>query len=80
MAADIDVLSTKLITGKLIVLADVNGVSKVYEIAASGAKTELYSTENSVSEIEVSTNGSIVLIEDGKVVLVQGGVTAELTK
>ncbi|MNW55611.1 hypothetical protein D3C74_332880 [compost metagenome] len=64
----------------MIVLADVNGVSKVYEIAASGAKTELYSTEKSVSELEVSPNGSIVLIEDGKVVLVQGGATAELTK
>ncbi|MNO12672.1 translocation protein TolB [compost metagenome] len=80
LAADIDVLSAKLISGKVIVLADVNGVSKVYEIAASGAKTELYSTEKSVSELEVSPNGSIVLIEDGKVVLVQGGATAELTK
>ncbi|MNM95551.1 translocation protein TolB [compost metagenome] len=80
LAADIDVLSAKLISGKLIVLADVNGVSKIYEVAASGTKTELYSTEKSVSEIEVSPNGSIVLIEDGKVVLVQGGATAELTK
>ncbi|MNI85340.1 hypothetical protein D3C73_1423240 [compost metagenome] len=61
-------------------MADVNGVSKIYEVAASGTKTELYSTEKSVSEIEVSPNGSIVLIEDGKVVLVQGGATAELTK
>ncbi|MBA9088047.1 TolB protein [Fontibacillus solani] len=80
LAADIDVISAKQVSGKLIVLAEVNGNSKIYEVTSAGAKTELYSTEQSVSEFAVSSNGSIVLIEEGKVVLVQGGVNTELTK
>ncbi|MNZ93478.1 hypothetical protein D3C78_1125440 [compost metagenome] len=73
-------ISAKQVSGKLIVLAEANGSSKIYEVTASGAKTELYSTEKSVSEFAVSPTGSIVLIEEGKVVLVQGGVNTELTK
>ncbi|MNO94982.1 translocation protein TolB [compost metagenome] len=80
LAADIDVISAKQVSGKLIVLAEASGSSKIYEVSSSGAKTELYSTEKGVSEFAVSPTGSIVLIEDGRVVLVQSGVNTELTK
>ncbi|MNP84396.1 hypothetical protein D3C76_1836890 [compost metagenome] len=52
----------------------------MFEVAATGAKTELYGTKASVSEWALAKNGSIALIVDGKVILVQGGKSTELTK
>lgn len=81
LIADVDVISSDLISGKLIVLASAaDGSSKVFQVDSTGAKTELYSTPKDVTELSVSPTGVVVLIEDGKVVLVQGSKTTELTK
>ncbi|GIP49500.1 hypothetical protein J53TS2_30910 [Paenibacillus sp. J53TS2] len=80
LVADADVLSSRVVNGKLVILAeDANG-SHLFEVAPTGAKTELYGTKASVSEWSVAKNGTIVLIEDGKVILVQSGKSTELTK
>ncbi|WP_178022558.1 stalk domain-containing protein [uncultured Paenibacillus sp.] len=80
LVADADVISSHVMNGKLVILAeDANG-SHLYEVAATGAKTELYATKASVSEWALAKNGTIALIVDGKVILVQGGKSTELTK
>ncbi|GIP55007.1 stalk domain-containing protein [Paenibacillus vini] len=80
LAADLDVVSAVVSGGKLFVLAASDNGSKVYEVASSGAKTELYSTDKDVTELTVSKTGAIALISEGKVVLVQDGKGMELTK
>ncbi|MFD1178709.1 stalk domain-containing protein [Paenibacillus puldeungensis] len=81
LVSDIDVVSSEVISGKQIILADTaDGSYKLIEINATGAKTELFSTKLTVSEWAVSPSGAIALIADGKVVLVQGGKSLELTK
>ncbi|WP_410771875.1 stalk domain-containing protein [Fontibacillus sp. BL9] len=80
LAGDLDVISAVVSGGKLIVLAASENGSKVYEVASSGAKTELYSTDKDVTELTVSKTGTVGLIAEGKVVLVQGGKGTELTK
>lgn len=80
VATDIDIISSKSVSGKLYVLAEANNLSSIYEITGSGVKTELYSTEKTVSDFTISSDGSIALIEEGLVVLVQGGVSTQLTK
>lgn len=81
LVADVDIISSEWVAGKWIVLASAaDGSNKVFQLDAAGAKTELYSTTNDISEVSVSPTGVLVLIEDGKVVLVQGSKTTELTK
>ncbi|GGH33720.1 hypothetical protein GCM10008013_39030 [Paenibacillus segetis] len=81
LLADVDVISSELMNGKLIVLASVaDGSNKVFQVDSTGAKTELYSTTENVTELSVSPTGVVALIADGKVVLVQGSKTTELTK
>ncbi|GJM79211.1 hypothetical protein HMSSN139_17070 [Paenibacillus sp. HMSSN-139] len=80
LVADVDVISSHIINGKLVILAEDASGSHLFEVAATGAKTELYGTKASVSEWALAKNGSIALIVDGKVILVQGGKSTELTK
>jgi len=81
LVADVDVISSQSISGKLIILAETaDGSSKWFEVAASGAKTELFSTDESVSDWTIASNGTLAFIADGKVVLVQDGKASELTK
>ncbi|GAA0399589.1 stalk domain-containing protein [Paenibacillus motobuensis] len=81
LVADVNVISSESLSGKLIVLAETaDGTSKWFEVSASGAKTELFSTNESVSDWTIASNGTIAFIADGKVVLVQGGKVLELTK
>lgn len=81
LIADVDIISSEWVAGKWIVLASAaDGSNKVFQLDAAGAKTELYSTTNDISEVSVSPTGVLVLIEDSKVLLVQGSKTTELTK
>ncbi|MNJ49317.1 hypothetical protein D3C77_445400 [compost metagenome] len=81
LAADIDVVYSKLLHGKLIVVGiSGDGAYKVLEIASSGVKKELYSSQVEVTEAAISSSDTIALIRDGKVVLVQDGNVTELTK
>lgn len=81
LVADVNVISSQSISGKLIVLAETaDGISKWFEVSASGAKTELFSTNESVSDWIMASNGTIAFIAEGKVVVVQDGKVSELTK
>lgn len=81
LAADIDVIHSRLMHGKLIVVgASGDGLYKVYEISSTGIKKELYSSQAEITEAAVSSSGTIALIADGKVVLVQDGKVTALTQ
>lgn len=81
LVADVNVISSQSISGKLIVLAETaDGISKWFEVSASGVKTELFSTNESVSDWIMASNGTIAFIAEGKVVVVQDGKVSELTK
>lgn len=57
-----------------------DGSTKVLKID-SGSQAQLYSTSGTVSELAVSADGSrIALIEDGRIVVITGGKTIQLTK
>ncbi|MCA1295808.1 hypothetical protein LBW89_22640 [Paenibacillus sp. alder61] len=80
LVADVDVVSSEVIGGKLMILAeDANG-SHLFEVTPAGAKTELFGTKAAVSEWAVAADGTIAVIADGKVILVKDGKTTELTK
>ncbi|TYA11008.1 hypothetical protein FRY98_24920 [Paenibacillus faecis] len=80
LVADVDVVSSEVIGGKLMILAeDANGCH-LFEVAPAGAKTELFGTKAAVSEWAVAADGTIAVIADGKVILVKDGKTTELTK
>ncbi|WP_068615690.1 stalk domain-containing protein [Paenibacillus tuaregi] len=81
LVADIDV-NFDLVTkeGKLLVAGiKADGSSQLFEVA-NGAKTELYSSPEGITEVAVSKDGKIAVISGGKVVMVQGGKGTELTK
>ncbi|MNJ58941.1 hypothetical protein D3C77_546000 [compost metagenome] len=81
LAADIDVIHSRLLHGKLIVVGTSgDGLYKVYEISSTGIKKELYSSQAEITEAAVSSSGTIALIADGKVVLVHDGKVTALTK
>ncbi|GIO87173.1 hypothetical protein J25TS5_41050 [Paenibacillus faecis] len=80
LVADVDVISSEVIGGKLMILAeDANG-SHLFEVTPAGAKTELFGTKAAVSEWAAAADGTIAVIADGKVILVKDGKTTELTK
>ncbi|MCM3001926.1 stalk domain-containing protein [Paenibacillus cellulositrophicus] len=57
-----------------------DGSTKVLKID-SGSQAQLYSTSGTVSELAVSADGSrIALIEDGRILVITGGKTIQLTK
>ncbi|MBP2000432.1 Tol biopolymer transport system component [Paenibacillus shirakamiensis] len=82
LVKDIDVtLDVVTREGKLIVAGiKADGKTGVFEVSATGTKTELYNTADDVSEVAVSKDGKLVLISGGKVVIVQGNKGIELTK
>ncbi|MGG6313862.1 stalk domain-containing protein [Paenibacillus macerans] len=80
LVADANVVSSEGVSGKLIVLIDGATGSKWIEVAPSGARTELFSTNAAVSDWTMAADGTLALLADGKVVLVQGGKATELTK
>ncbi len=58
-----------------------DGSTTIYSINANGDKTQLFHTSEDVSEVSATHDGSkLAIVSDGKVLLIQGGKTVQLTK
>ncbi|MNE88597.1 hypothetical protein D3C80_1859210 [compost metagenome] len=73
--------STSVATGLVVSGTAADGSTTIYSIDASGSKTVLFHTNEDVSEVAVSHDGSkLAIVSDGKVLLIQNGQALQLTK
>ncbi|USB34219.1 stalk domain-containing protein [Paenibacillus sp. YPG26] len=81
LVSDIDVTMDVVTRGGKLLVAGLkaDGSTQLFEVTG-GAKKEIYSTPDGITEVAVSKDGKIALISDGKIVLVEGGKGILLTK
>lgn len=79
---DVEVFWSAAVASGLVVSGTAaDGSTTIYSIDASGSTTVLFHTDEEVSEVAVSQDGSkLAFVSDGKVFLIQNGTALQLTK
>lgn len=79
---DVDVtISATSANGNLVAAGEAaDGSNKVYSIV-DGVKTEIYSTKADITDLAISADGKrVVVVADGKIVVIENGKASQLTK
>lgn len=79
---DVEVFWSAAVASGLVVSGTAaDGSTTIYSIDASGSTTVLFHTDEEVSEVAVSQDGSkLAFVSDGKVFLIQNGTALQLTQ